>query len=578
MDKINFALLPLMMKYQSAKHIFSSLGNFKESHYSTKGGYNLIKIHRKSEQMQRNKKKSFGQFDKEFIDQMKEVSIFDSLEDNKKFLEELFDSCSDFVIREFEIEKGIPALAAFVDGLINTELVNDTLHSLMLEEGDETEIKKLNTMALPVSQTQKANNYKDLLLSILGGDTAIFLDKNCTAELLGIRGAQTRSISEPETESVIRGPREGFVESLRTNTSMVRRKIKTPRLKMKSMTVGKLSNTGLVISYIEGIADPATVKEVEKRIQKINIDGILESGYIEELIQDNTYSPFPQVQYTERPDGVAAALLNGRIAVFIDGTPFVLVVPTVFWDLMSATEDYYERFIIGTLIRWLRYLFLLLALLTPALYVAAISFHQDLIPTNLLLSIAAAREAIPFPAVIEALIMEIAFEALREAGVRLPKTIGQAVSILGALVIGQAAVEAGIVSAPMVIVVSLTGIASFTIPRFNGAIAIRMLRFPFLLAASLFGIFGIIMVGIVILGHMAGLRSFGIPYLAPSAPMNFQDMKDIFMRPPWWSANKRPEFLEIGDSIREGDNLQEEFKENYGQTGQNIQHKGEKSE
>ncbi len=538
----------------------------------------MIKIHRKSphkshdKRQQHKKQQKFSSFDKEFIDDMGSVPVFTTIKENKQFLEQLFDTCSDFVIKEFNVEQGIPALAAFVDGLVNTELVNDTLHALMLEKGHEAQVEKLTQSALPVSQTQEADNYKDLLLSLLSGDTVIFLDHNDKAVLLGIRGSQTRAISEPETEAVIRGPREGFTESIRTNTSMIRRKIKSPRLKMKSLIIGKMTNTAVVLSYIDGIVDPQVVEEVEKRLQKIDIDGILESGYIEELIQDNSYSPFPQIQYTERPDAVAASLLNGRFAIFVDGTPFVLLAPTVFWELMAATEDYYERFMVSTLLRWLRYIFLFLALLTPALYVAAISYHQDLIPTNLLLSIAAAREAIPFPAVVEALILEVAFEALREAGVRLPKTIGQTVSILGALVVGQAAVEAGIVSAPMVIVVSVTGIASFTIPRFNGAIAVRMLRFPFLIAASIFGIYGIIMLGIITLGHMANLRSFGVPYLSPSGPLNLRSMGSVAIRVPWWAATKRPAHLGIKNTVREDEQLKHEFKENMGQTGEHIKH------
>nr|WP_231884562.1 spore germination protein [Paenibacillus elgii] len=495
-----------------------------------------------------------------------------SIEENKSYLEELFKDCSDFVIREFRIEQSLPAILFFVDGMTKTELVNETMKSLMILEGGEELIDNISDMTLPVSQIQKADNYADMLLSVLGGDTGLIVEHNNKALLLGMRGAEKRSINEPDTESVVRGPREGFVENIRTNTSMIRRKLKTPHLKMKPMILGRESNTNVVVTYLDDLADPSVVHEVVKRLEKINIDAVLESGYIEELIQDSTYSPFPQLQYTERPDVVAAALLQGRVGIMVDGTPFTLVVPFVFAEIMQASEDYYERYQIATLIRWLRYTFMVLSLLTPALYVAITTYHQDLLPTSLLLSVAAAREAIPFPAVVEALIMEVTFEALREAGIRLPKAIGSAVSILGALVVGQSAVQAGIVSAPMVIVVSLTGIASFTIPRFNGAIAIRMLRFPILIAASLFGMYGILIMIMLIMGHLANLRSFGIPYLSPIGPLSSGDLKDILFRSPWWAMEQRPSFMPLQDSKRIDDSLPQEITEQSGQRGKTIDH------
>jgi spore germination protein len=508
----------------------------------------------------------------QFVEEFAHLPISVSLEENERIIRGLFEDCSDVAIRSFKIEQNIPAMAVFIDGLAKTEEVNQALKSLMILEGGASRIDAIQSTTLPVSQIQKATNYMDFLLSILGGDTGILVDQDSSALLLGIRGANTRSISEPETESVIRGPREGFIENLRTNTSMLRRKIKSPRLKMKSQTIGKQTNTSIVIAYMEGICDPALVEEIEKRLEKIDTDSIFESGYIEEYIQDSSYSPFPQLQYSERPDAVALAMVNGRIAIFVDGTPMVLLAPAVFWDFMQASEDLYERFQIGTLLRWLRYLFLIISLFTPALYVAIITFHQEMLPTSLLLSVAAAREAIPFPAVVEALLLEVTFEALREAGIRLPKTIGQAVSILGALVVGQAAVEAGIVSAPMVIVVSLTGIASFTIPRFNGAIAIRMLRFPITIAASVFGLFGIILASMAILGHMANLRSFGVPYLSPSAPLSISDLKSILVRKPHWANRKRYAYLSVMDTVRTGDALTDEILHQHGQKGMNIEH------
>lgn len=507
-----------------------------------------------------------------FVSQLKEVPIHASLDENKKYMKELFQDCSDFVLREFRIQDSVRAFVVLIDGLINTQAVNEVMQGLMIFEGGVTQAKTISETTTSSSQCKTVDNYADIIKAVLIGETGVFIEGNTEALAVSIQLFATRSVSEPETESVVRGPREGFIENLRTNTSLLRRKIRTPHLKLKPMTIGSQTNTNIAIAYLDGVADPGMVKEVMKRLKKIKIDSVLETGYLEEFIQDSAYSPFPQVQYTERPDTVAAALLQGRVAIMVDGTPFVLMVPVVFWQFMQANEDYYERFQIATLLRWLRYTFLIISLFMPGIYVAITTFHYDFIPTKLLLSFAAAREAIPFPVIIEGLIMEITFEALREAGIRLPKTIGQAVSIVGALVVGQAAVQAGIVSAPMVIVVAITGIASFTIPRFNGAIAIRMLRFPVMIAASMFGIYGILILFMLIIGHLSGLRSFGVPYLSPTSPLSVRDLRDIIIRSPWWKMNRRPSFFPMMDTQRMNESLPHEIAQESGQKGKDIPH------
>lgn len=505
------------------------------------------------------------------VDELDALCVSKSLEENKQMIDSLFQDCSDFEMREFKLEDSTKAIACFIDGLVDTTEVNNALRALMILEGGVSRIETIEKTILPVAQVNEIEKYSDFVRSILSGETGVIVERNSIALMLDLRGYEMRGIDEPESEGVIRGPREGFIENIRTNTALIRTKLKTPKLKFKSMVKGKESQTDIAIAYLDGIVDPDLVKEVETRINNIEIDAILDSGYIEELIQDHMYSPFPQIQYTERPDVVAASMLEGRVSILVDGTPIALIVPTTFWQLLQANEDYFERFQIATLLRWLRYIFLFIALFTPALYVALTTFHPDMIPTNLLLSIAAAREPIPFPAIVEALIMEIIFEALREAGIRLPKTIGEAVSILGALVIGTAAVEAGIVSAPVVIIVSITGIASFTVPRFNAAISIRMLRFPLMILAAMFGIFGIIIGIMFILGHMANLRSFGVPYLSPIGPMAVGDLKDIFIRAPWHTLGKRPSFLSIQNEKRLGGQAKQDIDQDGGQTGQHHQ-------
>ncbi|GAA3410303.1 spore germination protein [Paenibacillus hodogayensis] len=489
-----------------------------------------------------------------YIDNLKKVPIRGNVVDDERMLSDIMAECSDFVIRHFRMEdSGVRALVCYVDGLANTELVDRVIASLMIRKGDRSLLEEVSERTLPVSQIAEADNYGDMLQKALSGDAVLLVDGNDRAIVMGLRGAEHRNVTEPETESTVRGPREGFTELLRTNTALIRRKIKSPRLKMKPMVVGKETNTDIVITYIEGLADPKLVQEVVSRIEQIQIDGILESGYLEEMIQDHGYSPFPQIMYTERPDTTAGSLLEGRVAIVTDGTPFVLIVPVTFWSFLQANEDYYERFQISSLLRLIRIIFMFIALMTPALYIAVTTFHQEMLPTTLLLSVAAAREAIPFPAVVEALIMELSFEALREAGVRLPKAVGQAVSILGALVVGQAAVEAGIVSAPLVIVVSITGIASFAIPKFNAAISVRLLRFPLMLVASVFGLYGIVLGSMLIIGHLTRLRSFGIPYLAPISPITLSDLKDTLIRAPWWQMKRRPMMLDVVNTNRLGE-------------------------
>ncbi|RKD24990.1 hypothetical protein BEP19_03910 [Ammoniphilus oxalaticus] len=518
------------------------------------------------------KKEIVNQLQFQFVEQFKAVPISGRLKENLAQVQAFATDNSDYVIREFRLKDSVAAFVFYVDGLVSGEQVDFALKEMMLLEGGFSQLNSLESRVVAVSQMGQAHQFADVLLGVLSGDTALFVEGNQKASLLGLRGPQMRSVSEPELETAVRGPREGFIENIRINTSLLRRKLKTPFLKMKPMIVGKQSNTDVIITYMEGVVDPALVEEVTKRIEKIDIDAVFESGYIEEFIQDNAHSPFPQLQYTERPDTLAASLLEGRVGIMVDGTPMVLIAPITFWTLLQANEDYYERFKLGTLIRWMRYVFFLMGLLGSSIYIAVTTYHQALLPTSLLLSVAASREQVPFPAVIEAFILEISFEALREAGVRLPKAVGQAVSILGGLVVGQAAVEAGIVSAAMVIVVAGAGIASFTIPRYNMTISIRLLRFIFMILASLFGIYGILVGLIILIGHLANLRSFGVPYLSPISPLSTPDLKDVLWRAPWWMQKERPSFMSLRDTQRMGDELVDEIKRDGGQTGKDIDH------
>lgn len=479
------------------------------------------------------------------------------LEKNIEILKDLFKDCSDVVFRSIYAGK-LKAYVLFVDGFIDSASieVNGIKQLLNKLEDEKLTADELMEQIVSISSVDETTKLDAVVTNVLQGNTLLLIDRAKKALIFDAKGGQRRGVEQPETESAVRGPREGFTETLRVNTALIRHKIRSNRLKILSRNIGTETNTVLAILYVEGLASPDLVKEVLSRIDRIQIDGILDSGYIEEFIEDSPWSLFPQIQNTERPDTVAANLLEGRIAIIVDGTPFVLIVPATFWQFLQASSDYYNRFHISIFLRILRFILMFFALELPSIYIAITTYHQEMIPTTLLFSIAASREAIPFPGFIEALIMEISFEALREAGVRLPQIVGQAVSILGALVIGQAAVEAGIVSAPMVIIVSITGIASFTMPRYNMAISIRLLRFPMMILAGMFGLFGIVLGTLILLTHLCKMRSFGVPYFWPLAPMNPQSLKDVFIRAPWWAMDDRPNQLVKDDVTRQSDHLQ----------------------
>lgn len=491
-----------------------------------------------------------------------------SLEANEKTLQSLFSDSSDLVMRKWKIFGIKDCLIIFIDGLVDTNHVDDALLKSLMDDGSNPSVpsasppqlvKNIEERLITVSQTKIVASFNEVSLHVLKGDAVLLIDKEKEGIALSMKKFDKRSISEPATETLVRGPRESFIENLRTNTSLIRRRVRSTSLKMESLSIGTLTKTDIVIAYIQRIAPDEVVQEVRDRLSRIEIDGILESNYIEEFTKDHKFSPFPTLQVTERPDTVVASLLEGRITILIDGTPMALIAPMTFWSAFLTAEDYYDGYLIATMIRWLRLIFLGVALLLPSLYVAITTFHQEMIPTSLALSVATSREGIPFPALVEGLIMEITFEALREAGVRLPRNVGQAISIVGALVIGQSAVQAGIVSAPMVIIVGMTGIASFIVPKINFSEAIRMLRFPMMIAAGTFGLYGIGAALIAILIHVINMQSFGVPYFTPIAPFNWNGLKDVFIRAPWWEMKKRPRFYSEREELRGmPSNLQED--------------------
>ena len=481
----------------------------------------------------------------------KTTELSEELDKNLEMLSNILIESSDVVKRRFVIGKKVDAAIVYIDGLIDKAMVTEAILKPLMYFSDidplpdVIDINYVKSTLVLTGSIEPVENINKAIDKILSGDTILIIDKSPKILAVSLRGWNMRGIQEPQTESVVRGPREGFTETMRVNTSLLRRKIKNPNLKFETVTIGDRTKTDVCISYISGLAKPELIDEVKKRLSNIKIDGVLESGYIEQYIEDAPYSIFSTVGNSEKPDKVASKLLEGRAAILVDGTPFVLTVPMLFVESFQSSEDYYSRAFFVSFIRILRFIAFFISILAPALYVALSNFHQELIPTPLLLSMAAAHEGVPFPATAEAFIMLIFFEILREAGVRLPRPVGQAVSIVGALVIGEAAVSAGLIGAPLVIVVAVTAVSSFTVPTQTDSGTIMC--FALLLLAGFMGGFGISIGLFAIIIHMATIKSFGIPYMMPFMPYDKSGLKDTAIRAPLWTMRKRPKGMSQDD-------------------------------
>ncbi|MDI3257629.1 MAG: spore germination protein, partial [Kyrpidia sp.] len=399
-------------------------------------------------------------------------------------------------------------------------------------------------------ETQLERRPDKILEAVLRGETAVVVEGLADVILIDTRTLEKRAVDQPATEQVIRGARDGFIELINTNISLLRYRLQTPDFRVKMVQLGELSKTKFAVCYVESVANPDLVREVHERITKISIDAVEAAGYVEQLIEDHHTSPFPQIQNTERPDKAVAALMEGRVVILADGTPFALIVPAVFSQFLQTIDDYSERFLMASMVRAVRFVALVFSLIFPSLYVSLISYNPELIPTRFAVAVAGGRAGVPFPAVIEVLIMEVAMEVLREATIRMPQQVGGALSIVGALVIGQAAVGAGFASPITVVVVALTTIGSFATPAYNAAVALRMLRFPLTILSGMFGLYGVMIGLIAIINHLLSLRSFGVPYFSPVVPTDWQGIRDTLLRSPLWTMTKRPAHLFTRNPVR----------------------------
>lgn len=483
-------------------------------------------------------------------------SMSPDLDKNKAMIQGLVGDSADLKFHEFRFgpDREYKAFLFYVDGLVNVDIITQSiLKPLLFNDFFEEECDKpldivsiIKEMVLCSGDITESEYLSDHIAHCLSGDTVLLVDGYTKGLIVSTKGWDKRSVTEPQTESVVRGPREGFTENFRTNTALMRRRLKSPQLRMDHMTIGVKTLTDICLVYIDGVAVPKIIEKLKYRLEHLKVDSILDSGYVEEYIEDAPLSIFPTVAYTEKPDVAAAKVLEGRIAILVDGSPFALTVPMLFIESFQTAEDYYGRAIYASIARLTRYFAYFISVFGPAIYVALTSFHQELIPTTLLFTIAAAREGTPFPSFVEALLMVFAFEILREAGLRLPRPVGQAVSIVGALILGDAAVSAGVVGAPMVITIAITAVCGFVVPEQNETSAI--LRLISLCAAAVLGGYGLALVFLGILVHLASLESFGVPYFAGLLPSrNFQD---TFIRMPLWTMTKRPKNLAKGDVTR----------------------------
>lgn len=491
-----------------------------------------------------------------------------SLDENLRRVKELFrlPDNKDLVIRDLTIatQPPTPAAVLFMEGLTDKNVINDNiLQPLMLlahldhhvgqggEHGpSQFSVDMVKLRLLPGNQTSEKHDLASIAEALLSGDSVVLMDGTRTALAVETKSPPTRSVSEPKNENVVWGPHDAFNEAMRVNIALVRRRLKDPRVVTEILTVGEISKTFVGVMYIDTIVSPKLVAEAKRRIESIKVDIVNGAGILEQYIEDNPASLLPSLLLTERPDRTASYLSEGHVAIFVDNTPYAIIGPATFWSLLQTAEDYYLRWPYGTVLRYIRVFAMILALALPALYIAVINYHQEMIPTELALFIASTREPVPMPAVVELLVMDVAFELIREAGTRIPGVLGPTIGLVASLVLGNAAVEARIVSPLMIVIVAITGVASFAIPNYLMGWGIRAMRFILLMLATLLGFYGVAAGLFVLILLMSAKRSFGVPYLAPMAASRGK-VKDILNRNPLFQMEERPPHLRPLDKKRQ---------------------------
>lgn len=493
-----------------------------------------------------------------------ELDLMENLDENIKVFEALFNNCDDVIKKKFQIGEldSVWGYISYIDSMIDREVVEDSILEQIIGQikdvpeniSEDTNLFEfIKSYAISTADVKEMYTFDEACLAVLSGDTILFIDGFEKGLIIATKGWPNRGVQEPDTEGVVRGSKEGFSEALRINTVLIRRRIRDTKLKVRQEQVGTRSRTDIAVMYMEDLARKEVLKEIDLRLHSFTIDAIFESGMLEEIMEKEWKSPFPRAQVTQRPDKVASALLEGRVAIVVDNTPFVLLFPTTINCFFQSSEDYYQGYLFASFVRILRYVSAVMAVALPGLYVALTCFHTSMIPAELVYSISAARMGVPFPTVIELLIIELEFEFLREAAVRLPGSIGSTISIVGGLVIGQAAVAANIVSPIVIVIVAITAIASFSIPNYSLANAYRIIKYWIILGATTLGLYGFWLCILVVLTHLVSLKSVNFPYLMPfvSGDVNGNnDLKDSFFRLPIYVYRMRPIFTQKRERVR----------------------------
>lgn len=487
------------------------------------------------------------------------MEIVPELQKNIDRFEQMFEGCADVKKRTFALgqEADVACYIAFIEVTVSNMMLSDSVLGNMisrlcqLSKGDL--YRYIEENGLGISDMAEITTIEDAAMLMMTGDAVVFIDGCSKAYKIAGKGYPNMGVQQVQSEQVTRGSKESFTESVKSNTALIRKRVRSHELKVKEIRIGRRSQTLNALVYMDSIVRPEVLRQVEILLERIDIDGVLDSGTLEQLLERYWRSPFPQFQTTERPDKAAMAVLNGRIVLLSDNSPVSIILPVSYNSFLQTTDDYFNRWEIASLERVIRYMASFIAMFLPAMYLAATSYHTQLLPTELVLAFAKAREGVPFSGVVEILLMETAFELLREAGVRIPGSLGSTIGIVGGLIIGQAAVEANLVSPIVVIVVALTALASFAIPNDEFAGAHRIMKFLFIIAAAFLGYYGILLGGILLLIHLAGLKSFGIPYLTPfvaSELNDYEDLKDSVVRQPLRNLRRRPLFARSSQRIR----------------------------
>ena len=453
------------------------------------------------------------------LEESRKVSA--NLRENEKYLRSRLENCSDILIRPMRLgdKHKVDCLMVYIEVAVSNMMLDDSALGKMINHFWEISPEDIQEFvrhnSLGIADVKKLENLDESIDAMLAGNAVFFIDGYDKAMKISSKGYPSTGVMEAESEKVLRGSREGFSDSVKSNSALIRKRLRDTRLKVKEYKIGVRSHTLTQVLYMDDLVHEGLLEEVKERLEEFQIDGILDSGMLEQLTEDVWYSPFPQYQTTERPDRAVQEILKGKVVILCDNSPEALILPGNFSSFMESSEDWYHRFEMASFLRILRYLAVIMATVLPGLYLAVIRFHTQILPSALILSFAEAREGVPFSSVVELIFLELAFELIREAGVRVPGSLGNAIGIVGGLVIGQAAVEANLVSPIVVMIVALTALGSMTVPNEEFAAAFRLVKYGFLILGGYLGIYGIVLGVYLVIGHLAGLISFGIPYLVP---------------------------------------------------------------